>query len=118
MTAVGILGFVACKKPIASPPPAWIPDKLSLDSCDDARRKPDWITWDDGRWVNCALPPSSSKAEAFTLGEPVYAPLGPPAQESHLFTAGNCDHAGRSITEHNLWYKPEDIGVAIACSRQ
>ena len=55
-----------------------MPQKLAFESCEDARRHPDQITWDDVRWVDCDRPATKSKAEALTLPDPVYTPLQGP----------------------------------------
>ena len=96
-----------------------MPQKLALESCEDARQHPDQITWDDVRWVDCARPVTTSKAEAFTLADPVYIPLqGPVPQDAHWYSANSCEHGGGSIAAFNLWYKREDLASAIGCSRR
>lgn len=119
LTISGVAVLSSCKRGGMAATPSETPQKLFLESCDDARKYPDLITFDDVRWVDCDRPAPRSKAEAFTLGSPVYAPLrGPHVQDSRWYSAGHCEHGGGAITEHNVWYKPEDIHVAIDCSER
>src|SRR4051812_1777183 len=120
LAVFGVAGLSSCKRLARfGSQQSGIPEKLFLESCEDARKYPDLITFDDVRWVDCDRPPPRVKAEAFTLGEPAYAgDRGPPAQDSRWYSPGHCEHGGGSITDHNVWYKPEDIDAAIDCSRR
>jgi hypothetical protein len=60
---VGLLALAtlasACPSSCKSLKPAaltTIPEKLDLESCEDTRRSPGRILWDDVRWVDCDRP--------------------------------------------------------------
>lgn len=84
--------------------------------CEKARGT-EAISWrDDVRFVECDRPRPTT-GEAFTLGDSFYEPAGPVGTEARLYSPGHCDHNGGSIADFTLFYKPEHIAAAIACSR-
>jgi hypothetical protein len=95
------------------------PSRGDPQTCEDAKRNADIVAFGfDVRFVDCGRP-RPTKGEAFTLGDPIYAPLhGPSAVDAKFYAPGQCETGGGAITERNIVYKQEHLGAAFDCSRK
>jgi TPR repeat protein len=110
-------GFNAGCRRRQSPPVPSEESTLIPESCEGARRFPRGVLDDDVRFVDCDRP-GQGTGTALSLGEPVYSPgHGPSAVEARIYAPGQCDHGGGSLTEHNIFFKPEHLDAAMECSR-
>jgi hypothetical protein len=107
-----------CRRTQSSPAPASQESTLHPESCEGARRFPRGVLDDDVRFVDCDRP-GEGTGEAFSLGEPIYSPgHGGSAVDARVYAPGQCEHGGGSLTEHNIFFKPEHLDAAIECSRR
>jgi hypothetical protein len=124
VVAVAMVLFVGsalhggCQRTQTAPAPASQESTLHPESCEGVRRFPRGVLDDDVRFVDCDRPVKGT-GEAFSLGEPIHSPgHGGSAVDARVYAPGQCEHGGGSLTEHNIFFKPEHRDAAIECSRR
>jgi TPR repeat protein len=72
-----------------------------------------------GQSRGAAISATNGRVDALELGPPFYAPIRDLTRGLQgSYDEGRCDHRDGSITEHTISYAPDDLELAITCSRQ